>query len=349
MLKALISHTILLIMIYSIFPFLAISIWTGVLSLNLYVSLYSSSNQESQFDVVGNTKQQVLRRSKVSTMNDVVMEDSSVTSSTASHNTKAADAMQYYDLHHSGTKIIVNITTDDDDEVSRSSSSCECELMSVDCLDSIRCLLLQNRDTRQHRIAAGVFTRHLIKLSSMSSSSPRRQDFYLFDYANTPIGKALQYDAIETWGTLKEGRGIGRRDVQQEVHDPFIDDTNIPYCVKHNLLGRSCVYRSYYQNDIDEEEELDALEEKALNNYDAKLLSILADNPNNGTCYYDEIHYQMRTQTFMTFAHLVRILFNRQPHVREFYKEHVKTIKGVTNDQLPTLRVSLHIRRADSW
>ena len=258
--------------------------------------------------------------------------------------------MQYYDLHHSGTKIIVNITTDeDDDDEEASSSSCECELMSVDCLDSIRCLLLQNRDTRQHRIAAGVFTRHLIKLSSMSSSSPQEEDFYLFDYANTPIGKALQYDAIETWGTLKEGRGIGRRDVQQEVHDPFIDDTNIPYCVKHNLLGRSCVYRSYYQNDIDEEEELDALEEKALNNYDAKLLSILADNPNNGTCYYDEIHYQMRTQTFMTFAHLVRILFNRQPHVREFYKEHVKTIKGVTNDQLPTLRVSLHIRRADSW
>ena len=96
---------------------------------------------------------------------------------------------------------------------------------------------------------------------------------------------------------------------------------------------------------------MDALEEKALNNYDAKLLSILADNPNNGTnnSNYDEIHYQMRTQTFMTFAHLVRILFNRQPHVREFYKEHVKTIKGVTNDQLPTLRVSLHIRRADSW
>lgn len=219
--------------------------------------------------------------------------------------------------------------------------SCHCELISVDCLSSVDCL--PDDDASQATIAMGVVTRRILKQKTEFEG-------WVDPHPHSPIGKSIQYNAIEAWQSWTRERVLPSGHEHGEAM--FVNSTKYPYCVKKGLLGKACFFRS-----LSDDEDLDPMEARAVS-------AVTMPKDTRAKIRKDIVVYRRMSRRkvtdlpalghLLTFAHILRIHFNRQPPLREAYRNAVRTYAGKgktsaasTSTRRP-LRVSLHIRRADS-
>lgn len=219
---------------------------------------------------------------------------------------------------------------------------CECHLVSIDCLDAIRCLLGDSRK-RLRRVYAGVLTRSVLKESStiaMHMGEITR---------DVPLGKIFQSIVTDVWqswlstNTIPQGLG--------NAPDAFVNHERYPFCRDNDLLGRYC-----FINDFSAEEEFGEVEHEAVAKFGHKShasqerktrlkLESLQRNPFTAT----SLDY------LLTFAHIVRITLNFRSHVLDLYRNHTITVDNIKTKNNSSMhetrtpfRIAIHVRRGDA-
>eukprot|EP00547_Thalassionema_nitzschioides_P003222 CAMPEP_0194215944 /NCGR_PEP_ID=MMETSP0156-20130528/18085_1 /TAXON_ID=33649 /ORGANISM="Thalassionema nitzschioides, Strain L26-B" /LENGTH=401 /DNA_ID=CAMNT_0038944589 /DNA_START=494 /DNA_END=1699 /DNA_ORIENTATION=- len=167
-----------------------------------------------------------------------------------------------------------------------------------------------------------------------------------------PIGKVLQFTTISAWKrwVVSDKLMIGFRGGK----DIFINETYYPFCQKHGLKGKRCFFK-----DVNAFEDLDWLETEALGKY--PILDDFIDSPITSSIAKDLKTFRSASISggaskqlpalgnLLAFSHLSRMIFNRQEVVRDFYEQKLESITRKQDGSTPeTLRVGLHIRRADA-
>lgn len=216
--------------------------------------------------------------------------------------------------------------------------TCRCDLISINCLDSIRCLRQDTR-TEQYAATLGIMTREWIKQTATFLDEEDGQ----FD--NDPIGKATQTQARDAWQQwfkyriLPKGFGPSHQSI-------FVNETWYPFCQKHGLHGKSCFFRN-----LDAEEDFDQFELDALENNKRYISEKIENDTKNDIIQF---RYNRLPDRFpalgylLSFAHIVRIGFNRQTPILNTYKRHIQRVVASSPSTDRVIRVSLHMRRADS-
>lgn len=227
---------------------------------------------------------------------------------------------------------------------------CKCDLVSIDCLDSIRCMSQDTR-TKQYFAALGVMTREWIK------ENATLHDEKVYPFPTEPIGKGVQYSAIEAWKNWIKFNELPQK--SDDIKMLFVNETLYPFCKEHNLKGKRCFF-----GDSSAKEDLDDFEREALGKisqiiYNTKKTDIKNDvikfrnqirkrNKKKGRNRNKKKGRAPALGYLLSFAHIARIDFNRQPPIRDAYKNHVERVVTTAPPMDREIRVSLHIRRADS-
>ena len=212
---------------------------------------------------------------------------------------------------------------------------CRCELLSVDCLDSIRCLPQQ--DDAKRTVAQGVATRKVIKAITSFEGTDGADSHY-------PLGKGIQYATIRAWKRMKKNGSLPRSYSNSKMF--YINETHYDYCTENKLLGKNCFFK-----ELPADEDLDTMEEEAV--------SAFGNKQDTDAIEQDVKEYVRKAEDdgnslpglghLLMFSHINRMRFNRQPPVRDFYSRHVDTTPSKNSrDETTVLRVSVHMRRADS-
>jgi len=229
------------------------------------------------------------------------------------------------------------------------SEPCKCDLISIDCLASVRCLP-QDLPTSQYFTALGVLTRKFIKRNINEFYDERDS------YTQAPMGKTAQYMIISSWTSWILENKLPRQSSRKGDGSIFVDEKRYPFCAKNNLKGTRCFF-----GDLNADEDLDALEQSALTMSLPVIPESTKRDIENDTSQflttarlYQNSHqkHQMPTALsyILSFAHIARIRFNRQPPLLSTYSSHIHRTPAATPTTTTqnTLRVSLHIRRADA-
>jgi len=230
---------------------------------------------------------------------------------------------------------------------------CVCDLVSIDCLDSIRCLSQDTR-TQQYAAALGVMTREWIKENATLSN-------YLVDnYAVDPIGKGVQYSTVRAWENWIKFNELPKISGHHHAMT-FVNESSYPFCKEHDLRGKRCFF-----GDSNAKEDLDDFEWEALGNFSQRISNTTKRNIQNDVVQFrkralieqgqppvagDRNKRKGRVPALgylLSFAHMTRIGFNRQPPIRDAYKKHIERVVAMAPPTDRVLRVSLHIRRSDS-
>lgn len=213
---------------------------------------------------------------------------------------------------------------------------CECDLISVDCLDSIRCL--PDPYTTHQFIALGVATRQLLK--EVTSFKGETQP-YLWQ----PWGKGTQSFAALGWKSWIRYNALPKQ-LKPQASYLFVNASWYEDCVQQNLNGAAC-----FLGDFQTREDLGYLEKEAF-----ERVKGYATNETTAALKRDLLSYQMRANAndphlpalghLLAFSHICRILFHRRQFLRDIYDQ--RLISTINDDSDERLRVSLHIRRADA-
>mmetsp|Transcript_43983 Transcript_43983/g.64632 ORF Transcript_43983/g.64632 Transcript_43983/m.64632 type:complete len:553 (+) Transcript_43983:102-1760(+) len=227
-----------------------------------------------------------------------------------------------------------------------SGKNCECELVSVDCLDAIRCL----PGTKAPQVMAlGVMTRQVIKeVAKFSGRTSSNKGFY-------PVGKGLQYSSIMSWlGWIRRNElPIG----MQPQSSPFVNEARYPFCIEKALTGKACFLDEYNTT-----EDLGDLEEAAIENESTKKVPSNAKRELGwDVVEFLRIARKKESQNdlpalghLLSFAHIARIQFARTPPLVEIYKKfkrsviHNNALASAPDSPDQRLKVSMHMRRGDS-
>ena len=220
---------------------------------------------------------------------------------------------------------------------------CACDIVSVDCLDSVNCI--PNQATSLTSVATGILIRRLIKKTAKFDGPSYVQGDAI------PIGKGFQYKTITAWLSWANENKL------PSEHDPspsykFLKDAKHKYCEDNNLVGFHCFF-----TEIKQEEEFDRLEAEALphlqsllesdQKFEQHVLRRMQDiqaavSTNKGNELHAADHLRM-------MSHILRMLYNRQEPLRELSsKIRVYNRERKKESVTPPLRVSIHVRRADS-
>ena len=214
--------------------------------------------------------------------------------------------------------------------------NCECELVSIDCLDAIKCL--PQGDEAMRTITRGITTRKVMK-DIVTFSGKDTADAYI------ALGKGIQYASIRAWQSLKKKSVLPVGYTDYSVG--FVNETWYPHCMENQLLGKNCFFRN-----LNDDEDLDPLEEEALR--------VVPETEESAGAIRDDIKAYLSKSDpddatlpglghLMVFSHVARLRFNRQPTLRQVFDAHLTTVASqnrTTTDNV--LRVSVHMRRADS-
>jgi hypothetical protein len=211
---------------------------------------------------------------------------------------------------------------------------CQCELVSINCLDAIQCL--PSRDLGLKRIQEGTIKRRALRRNAIYWDADIADD-----YTWAPIGKAMQSISIQLWREWMKSNHLPSGLVSR--NESFVNETWYPYCVRRNLMGRACFF-----SEFDAEEQFGDLEREALDRYGRgspaerisaeQELRLLRDSPYDASPFSYLLH----------FAHVSRISLNIRRFLIDIYDERVRSIPGNVGDVSNALRVALHIRRGDS-
>lgn len=118
-------------------------------------------------------------------------------------------------------------------------ATCACDLVSVDCLDSVDCI--PGRTTSLRRVAKGILQRILMRKTAKFVGEA-------FVYEGVPVGKGLQYKAIDAWLTWT------KRNQLPLQHNPvpnyiFVNASRYELCVEKKLVGLHCYFTSLYEEE----------------------------------------------------------------------------------------------------
>lgn len=224
---------------------------------------------------------------------------------------------------------------------------CACDIVSVDCLDSVNCIPKQTASLRD--VATGILLRSLIKKTATFEGHSNVRN------SRVPMGKGLQYKTINAWYSFTKNNTLPLK------HDPspswiFLKEAKKKYqmCKDNNLVGFQCYFTA-----INEEEEFGRLEEEALAHHH-HLLKTDQDLEQHMRYHIQDIQTAVSEEIhaldhLRMFAHILRMLFNRQEPLREL-SSRTRVFNANDNEQsqkqsdadAAPLRVSIHIRRADA-
>jgi hypothetical protein len=235
------------------------------------------------------------------------------------------------------------------------SKKCECDLLSVDCLDSIPCMPT-NPEFIHALVLLGIETRRVIKQTATFEGAVDETPF-------NPIGKQLQYSSISAWHSWREF-GILPKSYHPKMPSDFVDPTRYRYCRERNRKGKSCFFGSVSG---DENSAGSMIEKKAVRWIETKYNS--SEEVMNarghvrrmmGVFVEQQMPNSDRTNTvrmsplghLMMFAHICRLLFNRRSFMEDIFRAHLVTLetgrKISGSSELGAFTLSIHIRRGDS-
>ncbi len=196
---------------------------------------------------------------------------------------------------------------------------CACDIVSVDCLDSVNCIpkqaTLSLRVTSLRDVATGILLRSLIKKTAKFEGHSNVKN------SRVPMGKGFQYKTISAFQSWVKNNTL------PSEHDPspswiFLKGAKKKYqkCKDNNLVGFQCYFTA-----INEREEFDRLEEEALA-YNHHLLKtdhelgqhMLHQVQDIQTAVSEDKENEIHALDYLRmFSHILRMLFNRQQPLRE--------------------------------
>mmetsp|Transcript_44436 Transcript_44436/g.107491 ORF Transcript_44436/g.107491 Transcript_44436/m.107491 type:complete len:680 (-) Transcript_44436:2136-4175(-) len=299
---------------------------------------------------------------------------------------------------------------------SNETNSCSCNLLSLDCLDAIRCLGTQ---TQQHRYATSFVGIQLRRTIKETASYERRW----INEGDNPVGKQLQYSAISTWSVWRKGFEMTKFD-RREFYKPLVlpveyDSTDksafvahkwYPTCQEFKLRGKSCFFtalshredlagatwerrslrwamksKKYLAQQQKEQQQIPPPPPSSSLSATQTDTNRRSSRPNLHPAIQDRLHdlisivkqsalplssttIQLRALDedqktlspmgeLLSFAHIMRILFNRRPFLDKIFQSHLTSIRTKTgstptstkrSSSIDPFVVSVHIRRGDS-
>jgi hypothetical protein len=198
------------------------------------------------------------------------------------------------------------------------------------------------RNNSQSRIAGGVAVRSDLKANAQFTT--RRQQLFRF-----PIGKSLQTSTISLWKDWARSNRLPKKYTNYMVYGAYPDSNNYPYCQENHLSGARCVW-----NDFDAREDLGDLERDALAASKPSPDTVSAfrhfhELASSRASFLEGAASDRAPDYFLrSFAHVLRISFNRQQSMQDLYDKLVTTVRPSGQVDAGSLRVALHIRRSDS-
>ena len=209
---------------------------------------------------------------------------------------------------------------------------CKCELVSIDCLDSIRCMPETISPWANYFIALGVRTRQVL----LETTKFKGEDG---SHSVHPIGKGIQYNAIYAYKKWMADRTMPYK--SYPIPHIFVNESQYEYCQDHDIKGRSCFIANVNVN-----ETLEDLEQQALHQNRLAINFTVIDHDLRNTRRQKQEFSTPSLGALLLFAHICRMRFHRTPPMIQAYQQHLQTI--VHDTASTTIRVALHMRRADS-
>jgi len=215
---------------------------------------------------------------------------------------------------------------------------CHCQLLSIDCLDTIDCLVIDPLTS----VYEGIVIRDTIKKLAES------WDFPINDIGGAPIGMSLQFLTI---GVFREW--LSKNQLPKGLYnrqEDFVNRTLYPYCVQKSLKGRKC-----FLNDFKSSEEVYGDIEKQAMDQKVKFHPAYQRNATERIKEFQKDPFNVSAyQYLMIFAQLSKITFNLRSHVHSIYNKRLQKIdnnikKGASHaGKMLDLRIALHLRRGDA-
>ena len=244
---------------------------------------------------------------------------------------------------------------------SSSSSYCHCDLVSIDCLDSISCIPHHSPQNRHALVWIGLETRRAIKATSVFDGNSKSRGIY-------PLGKQLQYATIDAWIHWRK-HNILPQTYMRHRKSRFVNESWYPDCLKDNGTFTSIPYYNgvscFYQGAADPEDSTGTiLEDDAIRWFNNSMSTMKQRNTKRSVrkrleAFLQEHQPHLKEPdttakiqnsnsndiaanasknlsplgNLMLFAHINRMLFNRRPFLGAIYQEKVTSLPG-----LPSVR-----------
>jgi len=218
---------------------------------------------------------------------------------------------------------------------------CKCQLLSIDCLDAIRCL------PEKIDVASGIALRNSMKKHAAFWRVP------ISDIGGSPIGMTSQFNTIyvfREWLSKNQlPKGLDNFD------EAFLDESLYPFCRKHKLKGRNCFLQKFTTLE-DKEEFWDNNPNEYTGSNDIIRIKAIVKNQHEKKLRETEERFQ-RLQSdpssaspldyLLAYCHISRITFQIRRHVYKLYKERLKETNH-NGEGKSVIRVSMHLRRGDA-
>ena len=222
---------------------------------------------------------------------------------------------------------------------------CRCDIISVDCLDSISCIPHNNPNHLNALVWIGLETRTAIKETSIVDGGEAYSDLYL------PIGKQLQYAAIDTWKAWRSDNVLPEY-YHRRSRSIFVNPRWYPDCQKNRTsVNRGSTYSiMYYKGTSCFYQGITGEEDSAGTIMEHNAIRWFEHNNNNSTLSSSEevsptklqirkilkafLHDHQSNDSrilsplgnLLMFGHITRIMFNRRPFLEEIYQAHLTSI-----------------------
>ena len=221
---------------------------------------------------------------------------------------------------------------------------CRCDIISVDCLDSISCIPHNNPNHLNALVWIGLETRTAIKETSIVDGGEAYSDLYL------PIGKQLQYAAIDTWKAWRSDNVLPEY-YHRRSGSIFVNPRWYPDCQKNRTsVNRGSTYSiMYYKGTSCFYQGITGEEDSAGTIMEHNAIRWFEHNNNNSTLSSSEevsptlqirkilkafLHDHQSNDSrilsplgnLLMFGHITRIMFNRRPFLEEIYQAHLTSI-----------------------
>ena len=222
---------------------------------------------------------------------------------------------------------------------------CRCDIISVDCLDSISCIPHNNPNHLNALVWIGLETRTAIKETSIVDGGEAYSDLYL------PIGKQLQYAAIDTWKAWRSDNVLPEY-YHRRTRSIFVNPRWYPDCQKNRTsVNRGSTYSiMYYKGTSCFYQGITGEEDSAGTIMEHNAIRWFEHNTNNSTLSSSEevsptklqirkilkafLHDHQSNDSrilsplgnLLMFGHITRIMFNRRPFLEEIYQAHLTSI-----------------------
>jgi hypothetical protein len=215
-------------------------------------------------------------------------------------------------------------------------NGCTCELVSVDCLDSVKCVLALSENQQLDAVYQGVLKRRA--LQGMARYWQKVQFMPAPGWA--PIGKSMQFVTTALWREWLKRNRFPKALINMK--EDVVNSTAYPYCVKHSLKGKAC-----FIDNFDEPEEMGDLEKQALEKFGVHNEKLYRDLQKQLKNFQSHPLRSNPYEYLSNYCHVSRIGFHLRRHVLDIYDRRLKTINAQDSNK-PVLKVSLHLRRGDA-